>query len=218
MWMKEYAKIKVEKDCTRLEALYKVHATLVDGKFALYNEEVRKQLSFLIMQWMARIYRKDLQPDPRRLNLRDAQLQQSLAHYYKVRNSLKILKLPRIQQDTEENPYIRALENYLKLFKNDQTNYFCRLVVPNANGNTIRLKFLKSPVPIIEEMPDLGEIPRDEQNERNRNNQLRRFDPRWMLTATQRRMAELQDISETVWEKAKRSDTMIEQSKAFMLG
>ncbi|CAJ0602022.1 unnamed protein product [Cylicocyclus nassatus] len=146
-WMKEYAKIKVKKNCSRLDALYVCNHTIcIIGKLEICKEKLRKQLSFLFVQWMAKIYRKDPQPDPRRLNPVESELQRLLAHYRDVRSRSKVLRLPIIHQYSEEDPYVRALENYLKMFQSDEPFQFCHLAMPNDFGNIIKLKFLRTPI------------------------------------------------------------------------
>ncbi|CAJ0589004.1 unnamed protein product [Cylicocyclus nassatus] len=168
-WMKEYAEIKVKKSCRRLEALCEVHSKSVVGKLAICEEGIGKQLSFLFVQWMAKTYEKDPQPDPRRTNPSESELQRMLAHYFDFRNNLKVLKLPYRRYYAEEDPYVMALENYLKTFQNESFQ-FCHLVVPNENGNLTSLKFLQTPSNKIKELMDLEEdseeVVRDEQHGR----------------------------------------------------
>ncbi|RCN53340.1 hypothetical protein ANCCAN_00403 [Ancylostoma caninum] len=217
-WMKKYANVRTEIECSKSEAINTVYMLESDEQCARMDSKgADNQFSFLFCQWASWIHERDPQPDAVELTSGETQTERLHAKFYEMGNSSMILYSPGPLEPDDE--YFAALTSYLKLFEYDPFQC-CPLSVMDCYGNTQHLAFLRTPVDMLNKAIAEGTEPSQNCGESQSKEVKKRrryggFDQWWMLTSEQKRIVQLQEYGDSVWEMAKLNYDYKELSKAL---
>ncbi|KAL6739840.1 hypothetical protein Aduo_013245 [Ancylostoma duodenale] len=221
-WMNKYAKVRTEIECSRSETINTVYMLESDEDHArMSSKAISDQIGFLFRQWATRVYETDPQPDAIKLVYEEAQAERLHTKFDEIWNSSGILPSPGPPKPEDCCKYFAAaLTSYLKLFEYDPFQS-CPLSVTDCYGNTQRLVFLRTPVDMLDQAtPEDTQLSQNSEEDKKKEMKQRGrdeggFDQWWMLTSEQKRIVQLQEYGDCVWEMAKLNYDYMELSKAL---
>ncbi|KAL6739908.1 hypothetical protein Aduo_013306 [Ancylostoma duodenale] len=230
LWMSVYAEMRINSEQReKLETVYELYNHEITSEFE-GNVGFRDKLRCLFFRWAIRTQRDDPQPDnvnrngdsEASNNVFHSIYQNELHHLDNSCNELEavvILKLLEQCKPEQDNVYPDALRGYLEFLQQDPFQK-CLISQLDLYGNTCRSPYLRSPVGMIESevVGDhhgmcTGANGGEKMQERGMVNND--FDPQWMMTPEEKRMAMIQDLRDSVWQMANQNYSYIERSKAL---
>ncbi|EYC05935.1 hypothetical protein Y032_0079g1266 [Ancylostoma ceylanicum] len=107
------------------------------------------KFSILFLQWATRTNERNPQQDEMGATVAGDEMERLQSKFHELWYSSEFLRPPGLPKAVNGDEYYESLKNYCKLFVCNQLQS-CPLSITDHHGNTQRLKFMKSPINILD--------------------------------------------------------------------